>query len=91
MQSSQSVLMFSIGDMHNRQAVTPKRLWNALRDYDLWPMYLLGLLVFTPMVPMSTYITLLLRSIGFDTVRLLPLSVILHRCTNREHSSLQIS
>ena len=77
--------------MHNRQAVTPKRLWNALRDYDLWPMYLLGVLVYTPMVPMSAYITLLLRSIGFDTVRLLPLSFLLHRYTNQKHSSLQIS
>ncbi|PKY01098.1 permease of the major facilitator superfamily [Aspergillus campestris IBT 28561] len=57
----------SKGDMHNRQAVTPKRLWDALRDYDLWPMYLLGVLVYTPMVPMGTYITLLLRGIGFDT------------------------
>ena len=77
--------------MHNRQAVTPKRLWNALRDYDLWPMYLLGVLVYTPMVPMSAYITLLLRSIGFDTVCLLPLSFLLHRYTNQKHSSLQIS
>lgn len=28
----------SKGDMHNRQAVTPKRLWNALKDYDMWPV-----------------------------------------------------
>jgi hypothetical protein len=30
----------SIGDMHNRQAITPRRLWNAIRDYDLWPVSL---------------------------------------------------
>jgi hypothetical protein len=24
--------------MHNRQAVTPRRLWNALKDYDMWPV-----------------------------------------------------
>lgn len=29
-----------IGDMHNRQAITPRRLWNAIRDYDLWPVSL---------------------------------------------------
>ncbi|KAL2071872.1 hypothetical protein VTL71DRAFT_13107 [Oculimacula yallundae] len=27
----------SKGDMHNRQAITPKRLWSAMKDYDLWP------------------------------------------------------
>ena len=25
-------------DMHNRMAITPKRLWQALIDYDLWPV-----------------------------------------------------
>ncbi|KAF9895354.1 hypothetical protein FE257_000258 [Aspergillus nanangensis] len=57
----------SKGDMHNRQAITPKRLWNALRDYDLWPIYLLGLIIYTPMVPMTSYITLTLKGLGFDT------------------------
>jgi hypothetical protein len=58
--------------MHNRQAITLSRLWSALSDYDLWPIYLLGLLVYTPMVPIRTYITLTLKGVGFDTVRLLP-------------------
>ena len=57
-----------IGDMHNRQAITPRRLWNAIRDVDLWPLYLLGLTIYVPMVPMNSYITLILKSIGFDTV-----------------------
>lgn len=55
--------------MHNRQAITLSRLWDSLRDYDLWPLYLLGLIVYTPMVPVRTYITLTLKSVGFDTVR----------------------
>jgi hypothetical protein len=28
----------SKGDMHNRQPVTPRHLWNALKDYDMWPV-----------------------------------------------------
>jgi hypothetical protein len=24
--------------MHNRQAITPPRLWKAICDYDLWPV-----------------------------------------------------
>ncbi|KAF5858298.1 Leucyl aminopeptidase yscIV, partial [Aspergillus alliaceus] len=57
----------SKGDMHNRQAITPRRLWNALCDYDLWPIYLLGLIVYTPMVPVRSYITLTLKGLGFNT------------------------
>jgi hypothetical protein len=26
------------GDMHNRKAITPMRLWESLTDYDLWPV-----------------------------------------------------
>ncbi|KAL2826894.1 major facilitator superfamily domain-containing protein [Aspergillus cavernicola] len=57
----------SKGDMNNRQAITLSRLWTSLTDYDLWPLYLLGLLVYTPMVPIRTYITLTLKSVGFST------------------------
>jgi len=32
----------SKGDMHNRQAVTPRRLWNAIKDYDMWPVRILA-------------------------------------------------
>lgn len=55
--------------MHNRQAITFRRLWDAIRDVDLWPIYLLGMTIYMPMVPMNHYITLILRSVGFDTVR----------------------
>ncbi len=57
----------SKGDMHNRQALTPRRLWEALKDYDLWPLYLIGLVVHIPHSPPNTYITLTLRSLGFST------------------------
>ncbi|KAH6608346.1 hypothetical protein Trco_001692 [Trichoderma cornu-damae] len=56
----------SKGDMHNREAITPKRLWETLKDFDLWPLYILGLVVFIPPSPPATYITLTLRKLGFD-------------------------
>ncbi len=56
----------SKGDMHNRQAITFKRLWEALKDYDLWPIYAIGLIEFIPSNPPVTYITLTLRGLGFS-------------------------
>ncbi len=70
----------SKGDMHNRQAVTPKRLWESLKDFDLWPLYILGLIVFIPPNPPVTYITLTLRKLGFDpfTTNLLTIPYVGH-------------
>ncbi|KAM7198563.1 Major facilitator superfamily domain containing protein [Naviculisporaceae sp. PSN 640] len=56
----------SKGDMHNRQAITPKRLWNALKDYDLWPLYAIGLIAYIPQNPPGSYMTLTLRRLGFS-------------------------
>ncbi|KAL3482525.1 major facilitator superfamily domain-containing protein [Aspergillus californicus] len=57
----------SKGTMHNRQAVTPKMLWKALWDYDMWPIYLLGLTWMIPNTPATSYITIQLKSLGFST------------------------
>ncbi len=57
----------SKGDMHNRQAITPRRLWKAACDYDLWPLYAIGLIAYIPQTPPAQYITLTLKSIGFST------------------------
>jgi predicted MFS family arabinose efflux permease len=56
------------GDMHNRQAITPKRLWNSMKDFDLWPIYAIGLICFIPQSPVTYYQILVLRSMGFNTL-----------------------
>ncbi|KAL2838267.1 major facilitator superfamily domain-containing protein [Aspergillus pseudoustus] len=57
----------SKGSMHNRQAVTPKLLWQSLKDYHMWPIYGLGLIWLIPGTPATNYLTLQLRSQGFTT------------------------
>jgi predicted MFS family arabinose efflux permease len=57
----------SKGDMHNRQAIAPRRLWQAAKDYDLWPLYAIGVIAYIPQSPPGTYITLTLKSLGFST------------------------
>lgn len=53
--------------MHNRQAINFKLLWESLTDYDMWPIYLIGLTWTIPMTPQTSYLTLTIRSLGFDT------------------------
>ena len=57
----------SKGDMHNRQAVDFKQLWKSICDFDIWPIYFLGLVFQIPVGPPDQYLTLTLRNLGFDT------------------------
>lgn len=58
----------SKGDMHNRQPITPKLLWTSMKDYDMWPLYAIGLTGLIPATPPSLYFTLNLRSFGFSVL-----------------------
>ncbi|KAK6460942.1 putative allantoate permease [Scheffersomyces coipomensis] len=58
----------SKGDMHNRQGLTPKMIWKSLIDYDLYPIYALGLFQYGPALVLETYQTINLRELGFSTL-----------------------
>ncbi|KAF9517801.1 hypothetical protein BS47DRAFT_1389517 [Hydnum rufescens UP504] len=56
------------GLMHNRQAISLKMLWESFCDFDLWPLYAVGLVFQLPQIPIQTYLTLAFRELGFSTV-----------------------
>ena len=51
--------------MHNRQAISLILFWESISDYDMWPIYLIGLTWTIPMTPSTNYLSLTLRSLGF--------------------------
>ncbi|KAK9244604.1 major facilitator superfamily domain-containing protein [Lipomyces tetrasporus] len=59
----------SKGDMHNRQALNFRMLWDSICDFDLWPIYLIGLVFGMPSSPVGTYLTLTFRGLGFTTLQ----------------------
>ncbi|KAK4184324.1 permease of the major facilitator superfamily [Podospora australis] len=56
----------SKGDMNNRQGVGALMLLKVLKDWEMWPLYLIGLTTYIPPSPINTYISLILRELGFE-------------------------
>jgi hypothetical protein len=56
----------SKGDMNNRQAVGLAQLWKVITDWEQWPLYLIGLTCYIPPAPPSTYLSYILRRLGFS-------------------------
>lgn len=64
--------------MHNREPVTLGLLWKSLKDFDLWPLYMLGLMFQIPTIPQSSYLTLTLKGLGFSTFNVSLLTIPLY-------------
>ncbi|OBZ78848.1 hypothetical protein A0H81_01447 [Grifola frondosa] len=57
----------SKSNMHNREGLTPKMIWKVIKDWRMWPLYVLGVVHMIPVTPPQTYLTLSLRNLGFNT------------------------
>ncbi|KAI9149129.1 major facilitator superfamily transporter [Paramyrothecium foliicola] len=56
----------SKGDMNNRQGVGIRLLIKAASDWEQWPLYAIGLTTYIPPSPPNTYLSLILRNLGFS-------------------------
>lgn len=55
------------GSMNNRQALGIKELGASLMDYNLWPIFAIGLIAYIGKSTMGTYFTLMNKELGFST------------------------
>ncbi|OTA68676.1 MFS general substrate transporter [Hypoxylon sp. EC38] len=63
------------GGMYNRQGLSVKQIWECAKDYDMWPLYALGLLFGLPKYPVGQYLTLSFRGLGFNVIQANLLSI----------------
>lgn len=56
------------GNMHNRQALTLRMIWKSCLDWHMYPIYLIGTLMWIPVTPVTQYLQLSFRQNGFSTI-----------------------
>ena len=61
--------------MYNRQGLSVSQIWKCSKDYDMWPLYALGLLFGIPKYPVDQYLTLSFRGLGFNVIQTNLLSI----------------
>lgn len=57
------------GGMYNRQGLSVGQIWKCSKDFDMWPLYALGLLFGIPKYPVTQYLTLSFRDLGFNVIQ----------------------
>ncbi|KAF9886325.1 hypothetical protein FE257_011584 [Aspergillus nanangensis] len=65
----------SKGTMHNREPLTLKFVWQSFMDFDLWPLYIIGLTFLTPWTTIAQYFTLFMKDLGFGTFKTILLAI----------------
>lgn len=55
--------------MHNRQALPIRTIFKCLGDYDMYPMYLIGVLFGIGSYPVQQYFQLSMKQLGFSTLQ----------------------
>ncbi|CED82286.1 Permease of the major facilitator superfamily [Phaffia rhodozyma] len=63
------------GGMHNRQPLTLSMIKRSLFDYDLYPLYFIGLTFGIAAVPVKQYLQLSFKTLGFSTINANLLSI----------------
>ncbi|EAA29294.1 MFS general substrate transporter [Neurospora crassa] len=56
----------SKGDMNNREGVSAQGLLKALKEWEMWPLYIVGVCAYIPPGPPGEYLSLILRTHGFS-------------------------
>ncbi|CCG24982.1 hypothetical protein CORT_0G03040 [Candida orthopsilosis Co 90-125] len=56
----------SKGSMNNRQAIGPKNMLKCLIDYDMWPLYVVGIVAYIGQGTFTSYFTLINKQLGFS-------------------------
>lgn len=65
----------SKSDMHNRQGVSIKQFFQALSDFDIWPLLLVSLTFLIPQTPMGGYLNVILKQMGFARNKIIYLNI----------------
>lgn len=55
--------------MHNRQPLTFRMIGKSMLDWHLWPIYIIGVLMWIPVTPVGYYLQLSYRQLGFSTIQ----------------------
>lgn len=51
---------------NNREGVGLGLLWKAIKDWEMWPLYLIGLVAYITAGPPANYLSYILRELGFS-------------------------